>query len=108
MADPVTTFSPEAVVLLRANLGFYGSKIPDDLLNYLESLLSAAFRQLARAGINLSPGKLYDAELQVMYAAWLYRKRTDGAEKPPMLIQEIRDRQVEQALAADEEAMYDL
>lgn len=108
MADPVTNFSPEAVVLLRANLGFYGSTIPEDLLSYLESLLSAAYRQLARAGVYLVPGTLYDDELQVMYAAWLYRKRTDGAAKPPMLIQEIRDRQVEQALAADEEATYDL
>lgn len=96
-------YSDTAVVLLRANLGYYGSTIPDDLLTYLQSLLSTAFRQLTRAGIKLVPGQLYDDQLQVMYAAWLYRKASEGTAKPPMLIQEIRDRQVEQALASDEE-----
>lgn len=95
-------YSDTAVVLLRANLGYYGSTIPDDLLTYLQSLLSTAFRHLARAGIKLAPGQLYDDQLQVMYAAWLYRKSSEGTAKPPMLIQEIRDRQVELALAADE------
>lgn len=98
-----SNYSDAAVVLLRANLGYYGSTIPEDLLSYLKSLLSTAFRQLARAGINLVPGQLYDDQLQVMYAAWLYRKASEGAAKPPMLIQEIRDRQVENALTADEE-----
>ena len=69
----------------------------------MKSLLSTAFRQLARAGINLVPGQLYDDQLQVMYAAWLYRKASEGAAKPPMLIQEIRNRQVENALTAAEE-----
>lgn len=104
MADANPNYSEAAVVLLRANLGYYDSTIPDDLLSYLKSLLSMAYRQLTRTGINLVPGQLYDDQLQVMYAAWLYRKASEGAAKPPMLIQEIRDRQVEQALAADEEA----
>ena len=98
-----SNYSDAAVVLLRANLGYYGSTIPEDLLSYLKSLLSTAFRQLARAGIHLNPGQLYDDQLQVMYAAWLYRKASEGAAKPPMLIQEIRDRQVENALTTDEE-----
>ena len=96
-------FSDAAVVLLRANLGYYGSTIPDDLLAYLKSLLSTAFHRLARAGIHLMIGQLYDDQLQVMYAAWLYRKASEGAAKPPMLIQEIRDRQVEQVMATDSE-----
>lgn len=98
-----SNYSDAAVVLLRANLGYYGSTIPEDLLSYLKSLLSTAFRQLARSGINLVPGHLYDDQLQVMYAAWLYRKASEGAAKPPMLIQEIRNRQVENALTAAEE-----
>lgn len=104
MADNPVKYSETAVVLLRANLGYYGSTIPDDLLAYLKSLLETAFLRLGRANIHLTPGNLYDDELQVMYAAWLYRKRIEGTAKPESLTQEIRDRQVEQALTADEEA----
>lgn len=103
MADTPVNYSETAVVLLRANLGYYGTTIPEDLLEYLKSLLAEAFRQLARAGIYLVPGLLYDDQLQVMYAAWLYRNGALGAAKPPMLAQEIRDRQVELALADEEE-----
>ena len=104
MADATRDYSESAVTLLRANLGYYGSSIPDDLLAYLKNLLTVASRNLARAGIQLVPGQLYDDQLQVMYAAWLYRKASEGSAMPLMLVQEIRDRQVEQALTADEEA----
>ena len=104
MADATRDYSESAVTLLRANLGYYGSSIPDDLLAYLKNLLTVASRNLARAGIQLVPGQLYDDQLQVMYAAWLYRKASEGSAMPLMLVQEIRDRQGEQALTADEEA----
>ena len=104
MADATRDYSESAVTLLRANLGYYGSSIPDDLLAYLKNLLTVASRNLARARIQLVPGQLYDDQLQVMYAAWLYRKASEGSAMPLMLLHEIRDRQVEQALTADEEA----
>ena len=58
-----------------------------------------------------SPGRCFSPEclqrqrdqLQSMYAAYLYRSASKGLAKPPMLAQEIRDRQVEQALAAADE-----
>lgn len=104
MANDPFTFSVTAVTLLKANLGFYGSDVPPDVETYLMYLLGYAHQRLAEtAGIHLTPGDLYDDQLQVMYAAWIYRKGGDGAAKPPMLQQAIRDYQVGKALAADEE-----
>ena len=105
MADVSIPYSDAAVALLKANLGYYGGDIPPDVENYLLHLLSYAKRRLAEtAGIYLTPGDLYDDELQVMYAAWMYRKGGDGGEKTPMLKEAIKDYQVGKALAADEEA----
>lgn len=103
MADTSVKFSDTAQSLLLANLGFYDTKIPDALQIYLQSLLEIAHRELQRAGIIINPGDLYDDQLQAMYAAWLYRNASKGLAKPPMLAQEIRDRQVETALAAASE-----
>ena len=103
MADNFPKYSDTAQSLLLANLGFYDTQIPDALRIYLRSLLELAHRELQRAGIILSTGDLYDDQLQAMYAAWLYRNASKGLAKPPMLAQEIRDRQVEAALAAANE-----
>lgn len=98
MADTPENYSETAEALLLANLGFYDTKIPDALKTYLRSLLNQAYLQLLRTGIILAPGDLYDDQLQVMYAAWLYRNAGKGLAKPEMLVQEIRNRQVENAL----------
>lgn len=104
MAEENQNYSNTAVVLLKANLGFYTGDIPDEVDTYLRHLLDYAFQRLAEtARIYLTPGDLYDDQLQVMYAAWMYRKGGDGAEKPPMLKEAIREYQVSKALAADEE-----
>ena len=104
MADETQImYSETAEALLLANLGFYDTAIPEALRNYLKSLLNLAHRELQRAGIILATGDLYDDQLQSMYAAWLYRNASKGLAKPPMLAQEIRDRQVEAALAAASE-----
>ena len=102
MAEIPKNYSDTAVALLKANLGYYGS-IPQEVETYLHSLLSYAFQRLANtAGIHLAPGDLYDDQLQVMYAAWLYRKGGEGTEKPPMLKEAIRDYQVGKAMAEAE------
>lgn len=104
MADVTAMHSENAVLMLHANLGYYGAAVPDDVKIYLLQLLDYAFIRLAEtAGIHLTPGDLYDDQLQVMYAAWLYRKGGDGAAKPPMLQQAIRDWQLSKAISADEE-----
>ena len=103
MANVKQNYSENAVMLLKANLGYYGD-IPSEVEIYLMSLLDYAFQRLAEtAEIHLTPGDMYDDLLQVMYAAWLYRKGGDGAEKPPMLKEAIRDYQVGKAMVSDDE-----
>lgn len=98
MAEKTITYSDAAVALLKANLGYFGD-IPEEVENHLRSLLDYSYVRLGRtAGIFLNPGDLYDDQLQVMYAAWLYRKGGEGAEKPPMLKEAIRDYQISAAL----------
>lgn len=104
MADVIIPYSDTALALLKANLGYYGSDIPQEVETYLTQLLSYAYRRLAEtAQIYLTPGDLYDDQLQVMYAAWMYRKGGDGAEKPPMLKEAIRDYQTGKAMASGED-----
>lgn len=103
MAQNPPKYSNTAVGLLKANLGFFSTEIPADLKAHLEHLLAYAHDRLAQtAGIVLTPGHLYDDQLQAMYAAWLYRKGGEGADKPPMLKEAIRDYQVGKAMAEPE------
>ena len=103
MAETSTTYSDAALSLLKSNLGYYG-QIPEEVTAYLQSLLDYAHRRLAQtAGIFLTPGDLVDDQLQVMYAAWLYRKGGEGSEKPPMLKDAIRDYQLHKALGGPED-----
>ena len=97
-------YSETALSLLKADLGYYDSNIPPVVELDLVNLLEVAYRRLARAGIELNVGNLNDDQLQEMYAAWIYRKRRDGSDKPQMLKQEMRDRQVDDALSDDEGA----
>lgn len=103
MADTNSKYSGTALVLLKANLGYYNTDIPEELEKYLLYLLEYAHDRLAEtAKIYLTPGKLYDDQLQVMYAAWMYRNGTAGAAKTPALKEAIRDYQVGKALSNGE------
>ena len=96
MADNLK-FSDAALALLKANLGYYDSTIPADLLKYLTYLLTYALDSFAGMGIVLSPGVLEDDMDQMTYAAYLYRHGVTGAGKTEMLRQIIRDRKVRAA-----------
>ena len=96
------THSETSLALLKADLGFFDTTIPPALEVHLGNLLDAAYTAIARGGLLLVPGNVYDDQLQAMYAAWLYRKSRDGSAKPPMLQHEIRDRQVAKALEPEE------
>lgn len=102
MADATLNYSATAVVLLKADLGFFGTQIPSDLELYLFSLLEKAFADFSRMEIHLHPGTLDDDFDQATYAAWLYRNRATGADKTEMLKSIKRNRQVNQALNDDE------
>ena len=66
MADNLK-FSDAALALLKANLGYYDSTIPADLLKYLTYLLTYALDSFAGMGIVLSPGVLEDDMDQMTY-----------------------------------------
>lgn len=87
-----------ALSLLKASLGYYGSTLDPAVETYLGQLLETAEVALAERGIVLDSSDVYDAQLLSMYAGWLYRKGKTGEAKPPMLKDEIRDRQVKNAL----------
>lgn len=90
--------SDAALALLRANLGFYGSSVPEELAAYLEQLLDYSYDEFGAMEIVLFPGELQDDMDQMTYAAWLYRNGTTGAGKTQQLRDIIRNRQVRQAL----------
>lgn len=96
-----TKFSPAAMALLRANLGFFDSEIPLELENYLESLLVYAHDDFGEMKIILQPGVLKDDMDQMIYAAWMYRNSVTGGGKNEMLKSIIRNRQVSTALKED-------
>lgn len=105
MADTNKNYSDAAVALLKADLGFFDSTLPDDLGRYLQSLLEKAFADFQDImNIHLQPGTLADDFDQSTYAAWLYRNRATGADKTAMLRSIVRNRQVGQALNAEDEA----
>lgn len=93
--------SPVALALLKADLGYYGSAIDPSVEQHLKALLAYSLRALAECKIDLNPGEVHDDQLLAMYAAWMYRKRTEGAAKPPMLQQAIRNRQVSSAISCN-------
>lgn len=91
-----------ALTLLKADLGYFGSALDPKVETYLSALLSTAEIRLTESGIVLDHDDVNDAQLQEMYAAWLYRKRAEGTAKPPMLQMAIRNRQVDNALIRTE------
>ena len=104
MADS-TKYSAGAMALLKANLGFYGTDAPTDLVTYWGSLLEYSHDAFADMDILLHPGTLADDMDQMTFAAWMYRNGPTGAGKTAQLRDIIRNRQVRQALEAE---IYDL
>ena len=103
MADSTKNYSEAALALLKANLGYFGTAIPEDLLSYLRELLNYAFDDFAELNIHLQPGTLKDDMDQMVHAAWMYRKGVNGEGKTEMLKSIIRNRQVNNVISADEE-----
>lgn len=101
MADENKKYSDAGMALLKANLGYYGTEIPEDLKTYLQSLMEYALNEFAEVNIHLAPGILNDDMDQMIFAAWMYRKGVNGEGKTEMLKAIIRNRQVRNALAED-------
>ena len=70
----------ELMTLLKIDLGIIGAAYDPQL----EQLLSAAQSFIAREGVTLTDS-VEDAQLIIMYAAYLYRKRATDEGMPRML-----------------------
>lgn len=66
---------------LKIDLGITTTAYDDRLTQYL----GAAAEAIKGEGITLDPGLVSDDNLQISYAAWLWRKRDDGSGMPRML-----------------------
>ena len=91
-----------ALAMLKVDLGFLNPAV--EVLDYLQYLLDAASKALAKKGVVLDSSDPEDLHLHVMYAAWLYRKRATGAAMPDMLRYALRNAQVHKALTPKEAA----
>lgn len=84
----------EKLSMLKVDLGITATAYDDRLAQYLTS----ARAEILREGVTLSEDTgsttetLDDANLQVMYAAWLWRKRDSGEGMPRMLRWAINNR----------------
>lgn len=77
-------------MMLKANLEIIPANTLWDV--YLTGLITASEQMIGREGITLGDS-LEDANLVVMYAAYLYRKRaTDNAPMPRMLRYALNNR----------------
>lgn len=88
--------------MLKANLGFYDSVIPQALASELSRKLDAAEAALAEKGIIINQSDTADCELAAMYAAWLYRSKAGVQPQPQSLSYAIRNRQVHNATEVPE------
>lgn len=70
--------------------------------NRLTQYLNAAASQIAREGITLDSSKADDALLQVMYAAWMWRRRDSGEGMPRMLRYQMNNRLFQEKVTAND------
>ena len=75
----------DKLTLLKVQLGIV-TEAYDEMLT---ALLEAAAREITREGITLTEA---DYLLEIMYAAWLWRKRDTGEGMPRMLRYALNNR----------------
>ena len=81
----------EKVTMLKVDLGITTNAYDERLENYLQT----ARKMIAREGVVLTSGEdetVDDINLNIMYAAWLWRKRDTGEGMPRMLRWELNNR----------------
>ena len=74
--------------MLKIDLGITTTAYDYRLMIYLEN----AQTEIAREGISLNLSRVGDMQLVVMYAAWTWRRRADGAGMPRMLRYALNNR----------------
>ena len=87
----------ELLVMLKTDLGISTTTAYDQrLTQYLETAIQAITREGATiatlSGGAYSIATIEDAELIVLYAAWMWRKRDSGEGMPRMLRYQLNNR----------------
>lgn len=88
----------EMLAQLKVDLGITTDAYDDRLTQYL----NAAAGQIAREGITLNLSSADDALLQVMYAAWMWRRRDSGEGMPRMLRYQMNNRLFQEKVTAND------
>lgn len=81
----------DKVTMLKVDLGITTTAYDERLENYLQT----ARKMMAREGVVLTQDAaetVDDINLNIMYAAWLWRKRDTGEGMPRMLRWELNNR----------------
>lgn len=90
MSEQTTQQDNTLLTMLKTDLGILSTTLYDErLLSYLASA-AESIRQEGAASI--SPSSPLDAQLIVMYAAWLWRKRDSMEGMPRMLRWQLNNR----------------
>lgn len=77
------------LTMLKVDLGILSTTAYDERLT---QLLDYAQRRITKKGVVINPDELEDAQLCVMYAAWLWRRRDTGEGMPRMLRYTLNNR----------------
>ena len=84
----------DKLAMLKIDLGITNNHYDERLKQYL----TFAANEIKREGIKLLADDLTDDNLQIMYAAWMWRKRQDGDEMPRMLRYALNNRLMSQKM----------
>lgn len=84
----------DKLAMLKIDLGITNDHYDTRLSQYLES----ASDEIEREGIKLLANDLSSDNLQIMYAAWMWRKRQNGDKMPRMLRRAMNNRLMSQKM----------
>ena len=74
---------------LKVDLGILRTTAYDERLT---EIIKASYQMIEREGATLNVSTLDDAQLVVMYAAWMWRRRDTGEGMPRMLRYALNNR----------------
>ena len=74
---------------LKVDLGILNTTAYDTRLT---EIIKSSFQMIEREGATLDVNKLEDAQLVVMYSAWMWRRRDSGEGMPRMIRYALNNR----------------
>jgi hypothetical protein len=74
---------------LKVDLGILNTSAYDTRLT---EIIKSSFQMIEREGATLDVNKLEDAQLVVMYSAWMWRRRDSGEGMPRMVRYALNNR----------------